>query len=51
MKAIPVQPLCLTCHGAKDQMSPFILEQLGTEYPHDRATGLQSQDKSAARSQ
>jgi len=20
-------------------MSPFILEQLGTEYPHDRATG------------
>ena len=39
MKAIPVQPLCLTCHGAKEQMSPFILEQLGTEYPHDRATG------------
>jgi len=39
MKAIPVQPLCLTCHGPKDQISPFILEQLGTEYPHDRATG------------
>ena len=39
MKAIPVQPLCLTCHGAKEQMSPFILEPLGTEYPHDRATG------------
>ena len=39
MKAIPVQPLCVTCHGPRDQMSPFILEQLGTEYPHDRATG------------
>jgi hypothetical protein len=39
MKAIPVQPLCLTCHGSRDQMSPFILEQLGTDYPHDRATG------------
>lgn len=39
MKAIPVQPLCLTCHGAREQMSPFILEQLGADYPHDRATG------------
>jgi hypothetical protein len=39
VKAIPVTPLCLTCHGAKEQMSPFILEQLATEYPHDRATG------------
>jgi len=39
MKAIPVQPLCLTCHGPREQMSPFILEQLGKEYPHDQATG------------
>jgi hypothetical protein len=39
MKAIPVQPLCLTCHGSRDQMPPLILEQLGADYPHDRATG------------
>jgi hypothetical protein len=39
MKAIPVQPLCLTCHGNREQMSPFLLEQLGADYPHDRATG------------
>ena len=39
MKAIPVQPLCLTCHGIRDQISPSILERLGADYPHDRATG------------
>jgi hypothetical protein len=39
MKAIPVQALCLTCHGNREQMSPFMLEQLGADYPHDRATG------------
>jgi len=39
MKAIPVQPLCLTCHGPRDQISPSILERLGADYPHDRATG------------
>jgi hypothetical protein len=39
VKAIPVTGLCTTCHGAKEQMSPFILEQIATEYPHDRATG------------
>ena len=39
MKAIPVQPLCLTCHGARDQISPSVMERLGADYPHDRATG------------
>jgi hypothetical protein len=39
VRAIPVTALCVTCHGAKEQMSPFILEQIATEYPHDRATG------------
>jgi hypothetical protein len=39
MKAIPVQPMCLTCHGPRDQMSSSILERLGADYPHDRATG------------
>jgi hypothetical protein len=39
MKAIPVQPLCLTCHGTRDQISPSVMERLGADYPHDRATG------------
>jgi hypothetical protein len=39
LKAIPVTSLCVTCHGAKDQMSPFLADQLEKEYPHDRATG------------
>jgi Protein of unknown function (DUF3365) len=39
LKAIPVQPLCLTCHGSPDQMSPFIQEQIRAEYPHDRGIG------------
>jgi hypothetical protein len=39
LKAIPVAPLCVTCHGPADQMSPAILEQVRKEYPHDRATG------------
>jgi hypothetical protein len=39
MKAIPVQPLCLTCHGSADQMPPFVQEQIRAEYPHDRGLG------------
>jgi hypothetical protein len=39
LKAIPVSPLCVTCHGPTDQMSPFLSDQLAKEYPHDRATG------------
>jgi hypothetical protein len=39
LKAIPVSALCVTCHGARDQLSPFIQEQLHSEYPHDKAVG------------
>jgi hypothetical protein len=39
VKAIPVGPLCVTCHGPRDQISPFVVEQLAKEYPHDRAVG------------
>jgi hypothetical protein len=39
MKAIPVQPLCLTCHGTSETMPGPVQERLRTEYPHDRATG------------
>jgi hypothetical protein len=39
LKAIPTGPLCVTCHGPVEQMSPAIVERLQKEYPHDRATG------------
>ncbi len=39
VKALPVQPLCLSCHGPVDQLSPAIKAALGQTYPNDRATG------------
>ena len=39
MKAIAVQPLCLTCHGTSETIPGPVQEKLRTEYPHDRATG------------
>lgn len=39
IKALPVQPLCLGCHGPADQISPAVKSVLGTHYPNDRATG------------
>jgi len=39
VKALPVQPLCLSCHGPTDQLSPAIKAALSQNYPNDRATG------------
>ena len=39
MKAIPVQPMCLACHGAPEALAPTIAEKLAADYPKDRATG------------
>src|SRR3989338_1958419 len=39
VKALPVQPLCLNCHGPVDQLSPAVKSVLGEHYPNDRATG------------
>ncbi len=39
MKAIPVQEICLKCHGTPDAVVPQVKEQLRAEYPHDAATG------------
>jgi hypothetical protein len=39
MKAIPVQPLCLACHGTEQTISAGVRAQLASDYPHDRATG------------
>ncbi len=39
MKALPVQPLCLACHGNAETIPASVQERLRSEYPHDRATG------------
>jgi hypothetical protein len=39
MKAIPVQPLCLTCHGTEATVPDSVKERLKADYPHDRAVG------------
>ena len=39
MKAIPVQPFCLTCRGTAETIPAAVRERLRTEYPHDQATG------------
>jgi hypothetical protein len=42
MKAIPVQPLCLACHGTAETIAPEVAQRLETDYPHDRARGYTS---------
>lgn len=39
MKAIPVQPLCLVCHGSREAIAPGVAARLQADYPHDQATG------------
>jgi hypothetical protein len=39
MKAIPVQPLCLTCHGTDVMIAPEVAQRLQSDYPHDHARG------------
>lgn len=42
MRAIHVQPPCVTCHGA--DVAPEIRAQLDADYPHDEARGYQPGD-------
>lgn len=39
MKAIPVQDVCLKCHGMDETIPKNVKETLNSEYPHDKATG------------
>lgn len=39
MKAIPVQDVCLKCHGGDDTIAPNVKDALKADYPHDKATG------------
>jgi mono/diheme cytochrome c family protein len=39
MKALPVQPLCVACHGSAEQLSPALKEKLKAVYPDDKGVG------------
>jgi hypothetical protein len=39
MKALPVAPVCMTCHGPPEKMSEALRVQLANEYPFDKAVG------------
>ncbi len=39
VKALPVQPLCLACHGGEQQIPASVKATLAQQYPHDHATG------------
>jgi len=42
VKALPVKPLCLSCHGSTDQLSDAVKSELAKHYPNDLATGYSS---------
>lgn len=39
MKAIPLAPMCATCHGTT--LAPVVVAKLKEDYPHDLATGYE----------
>lgn len=39
MKAIPIGPLCMNCHGPLESMTEGTKAQIAGEYPHDKAVG------------
>jgi Protein of unknown function (DUF3365) len=40
MKALPMQPICVHCHGTPDQISDSIRNELNHDYPHDKGVGV-----------
>ncbi|MCF8199791.1 MAG: DUF3365 domain-containing protein [Sulfuritalea sp.] len=39
VKALPVQSLCLNCHGPTDKLKPAVKASLAQHYPNDKGTG------------
>lgn len=39
MKALPVQPMCVACHGTAEQLTPAVKEKLKALYPDDKGVG------------
>jgi hypothetical protein len=44
MRALPVQSLCLNCHGTQEQITPAVRQKLKELYPDDKATGYKPGD-------
>ena len=44
MRALPVQPMCLACHGPAASLSPAVGAQLGALYPADQGVGYRVGD-------
>lgn len=42
LKALPVQPLCLACHGGEAEVAAPVAAQLAHDYPNDRARGYRA---------
>jgi hypothetical protein len=42
MRAIPTDPLCLTCHGSA--LAPEVATAIARDYPDDQATGFEAGD-------
>lgn len=40
-RALPVQPVCLVCHGQPQQLAPAVAGEISERYPHDRAIGYE----------
>ena len=40
-KPIVLQPMCVSCHGSPDQISPEVKAKLNELYPNDKAVGYQ----------
>jgi hypothetical protein len=39
MRALPVLPMCIQCHGTTSQLAPGVAERLMALYPADKAVG------------
>lgn len=44
LRPIPLEGVCVTCHGPADQIPAEVREVLSAAYPRDRATGYQPGD-------
>ena len=39
MKALPIQPICLGCHGVPESLKPEVTVKLQALYPTDKGVG------------
>lgn len=42
LKPIIIQPMCLGCHGERDELAPEVRSVIDERYLRDRATGYRS---------